>query len=140
MDTSAISPMLTWDSGTAYDFFASLVILHDPAAFSLRPAWASGMRQRIPSVERGILEALIGRVITSPPLRWLHALAGPKTCQAALKTLGELPPVEQLLALVNASPAFTAVIQPVIAHITFDDQREPFIQVHFGYFKGKLTL
>ena len=50
------SPKLFWDWGTAYDFFVSLSVLHNPQTFGLRAAWAAGMRSRLPSGERESLE------------------------------------------------------------------------------------
>ena len=32
---------LAWDWGTAYDLFMSLEVLHEPAKFGLRGAWAA---------------------------------------------------------------------------------------------------
>ena len=38
------APALMWDWGTAYDMFVSLAVLHDPARFGVRRAWAAGVR------------------------------------------------------------------------------------------------
>ena len=40
------SPQLTWDIGTAYDFFMSLEVLHHPDDYGLRASWAAGVRSR----------------------------------------------------------------------------------------------
>ena len=39
---------LIWQTGTAYDLFASLQVLHRPQEFGLRRAWAAGVRARLP--------------------------------------------------------------------------------------------
>ena len=91
-------PRLGWDSGTAYDLFASLCVLHDPADYGLRPQWAAGVRARIPADERKILEE--GQlVLFSLPLHWIHSLPKPKDATAALWELRRTPPAERLSAL-----------------------------------------
>ena len=36
---------LSWDLGTAYDFFISLHVLHNPDKFGLRGSWAAALRK-----------------------------------------------------------------------------------------------
>ena len=43
---------ISWDMGTAYDFFASLKVLHYPAKFGVRGAWAAGVRSRLSQNDR----------------------------------------------------------------------------------------
>jgi hypothetical protein len=46
MESTDKSPLITWDSGTAYDLFVSLRVLHEPDKFDLRASWAAGVRSR----------------------------------------------------------------------------------------------
>lgn len=85
---------LVWDLGTAYDLFVSLRVLHEPARFGVRGAWAAGVRARIPAAERETLEKAHGLVLL--PLYWLYALPPPKDAPAALWALGRVPPAERL--------------------------------------------
>ena len=57
------APRISWDIGTAYDFFVSLHILHHPSDFGVRAAWAAGMRSRLPCTPRaGIVSRSGGAV------------------------------------------------------------------------------
>lgn len=94
-------PEILWDLGTAYDFFVSILILHDPAEFGLRSVWAAGMRQRLPSREREALEAFRDSLVVAPPLKWLYSLPAPKDGQILLKTAKEMPPLERMYALIG---------------------------------------
>ena len=93
------APRLTWDFGTAYDFFVSLYVLHEPDKFGLRGVWAAGMRSRLPAAEREFLEEVEGTV-TGPPLPWVYSLPAPKDAVTALRALGSIPAAERLPALV----------------------------------------
>jgi DNA-binding transcriptional ArsR family regulator len=88
---------LTWDSGTAYDLFLSLEVLHNPSDFDLRGSWAAGVRSRVPSAERKVLEDA-SRMI-HVPLPWIYGLPSPKDSAAALWILSQIPAVERLPAL-----------------------------------------
>jgi hypothetical protein len=66
------SPRLLWDWGTAYDLFVSLEVLHEPAEFDVRRAWAAGMRARLPADAREMLEQT--RTLGHVPLHWIYAL------------------------------------------------------------------
>jgi DNA-binding transcriptional ArsR family regulator len=90
-------PQVTWDSGTAYDLFISLEVLHQPQEFDLRPSWAAGVRSRVPAEDRKVLEDATR--IVHAPLPWIHALPHPKDSAAALWTLRQLPAEERLPAL-----------------------------------------
>lgn len=91
-----------WDIGTAYDFFLSLSVLHDPEKFGLRGSWAAGVRSRLPGPEREILQRTIHSLW---PLHWVYNLPAPKDSQVALRVLEATPPVERLLALHPHVPA-----------------------------------
>ncbi len=85
---------IKWDIGTAYDMFVSLVVLHYPAEFGVRAAWAAGMRSRLPSEERETLEALV--LAANVPFEFIHALPAPKSGASVLEALAKLPPEERL--------------------------------------------
>jgi len=92
-------PKIIWEIGTACDLFVSLHVLHHPGDFGLRPAWAAGMRARLPAVERATLEhaaELLECPIHFIP-RWILQLAEPKDTAAALRALREMAPEERIL-------------------------------------------
>jgi len=105
VEKAIIYPEIIWDIGTAYDFFISLIILHRPADFGVRSAWAAGMRQRLPVEERDTLETYQDSVVVSPPLQWLHSLPDPKDSTTMLKSARELPPLERFYALIGLAEA-----------------------------------
>lgn len=90
-------PRLIWDVGTAYDFFLSLEVLHNPAYFGVRPAWTAGMRARLPADAREILEQ--GQLLFHIPAHWIYTLPQPKDAATVLWMLGQIPPAERLSAL-----------------------------------------
>ncbi len=96
-NNSEKSPTITWDWGTAYDLFFSLAVLHSPAEFGLRGAWAKGVRSRLPVSERKTLEEAV-KVINFP-LHWIFALSDPKEAETALRTLEDIPAEERLPTL-----------------------------------------
>ena len=94
------SPQLFWDWGTAYDLFFSLQVLHDPASFGVRGAWAAGVRARLTATDRETLEQI--QLVDCIPLHWIHSLPEPKGGASALWTLERVPPMERLSALFQA--------------------------------------
>ncbi len=92
---------LLWDLGTAYDFFLSLDVLHSPDDYDLPGAWTAGVRARLPTAEREILEQ--SRILFHPPLHWIYTLPKPKDAAAVIWTLGQVPPAERL-PLLTLSP------------------------------------
>lgn len=94
--------LLRWDIGTAYDFFASLVVLHNPERYGLRGSWAAGVRSRLPAAERETLQRY-WEVLW--PMRWVYRLPAPKDAATALAVLGAAPAETRLRALVAALPA-----------------------------------
>jgi len=102
MMTTTDDRILEWDSGTAYDFFASLVVLHDPEKYGLRGSWAAGVRSRLPAAERDLLQQVKEFIW---PMRWAYSLPAPKDAATALAVLGDLPAEERLAALTSALPA-----------------------------------
>ncbi|MGB9800857.1 MAG: hypothetical protein ACPLUL_12260, partial [Thermanaerothrix sp.] len=91
---------LLWESGSAYDFFVALYVLHHPGDFGLRPTWAAGMRSRLPAAQRADLER--AQAFLGVPLPWLHALPPEaKEAAGALDALAALPPATRLPALLT---------------------------------------
>lgn len=91
------SPQLFWDSGTAYDLFISLEVLHEPGEFGVRKAWAAGVRARLPTAERETLEQ--SRLTGCIPFHWVYTLPEPKDGTSALLMLERIPPAERLPTL-----------------------------------------
>lgn len=89
---------IIWDKGGAYDLFVSLLILHWPNEFGLRPSWAAGVRSRLPMSLRAVLEH--SQNFMNIPLTWIHALPEPKDAATALAALKALEPEDRLPALV----------------------------------------
>jgi hypothetical protein len=83
------SPKLTWDIGTAYDFFLSLDVLHNPEEYGLRPSWAAGVRSRLPPDERKLLEDIQHFIWV--PMHWIYTLPAPKDASTAIWGLRQLP-------------------------------------------------
>ncbi len=92
-------PRITWDMGTAYDFFVSLHILHHPSDFGVRAAWAAGMRSRLPAAEREFLEDVTESALPGPPIGWVYTLPAPKDSVTALEMLEEIPSSRRLPTL-----------------------------------------
>ncbi len=105
---------LSWDWGTAYDFFVSLQVLHQPSTFGLRAAWAAGMRSRLPLAERETLEQFQKGKLLGLPLHWVHSLPEPKDGAVVLKVLSEMAPEERIAAMAmspRCPEEFRAVIE-----------------------------
>ncbi len=96
-----MQPQLKWDLGTAYDFFISLDVLHDPATYGVRGVWAAGMRSRLPGAEREFLDEVMGMM--NLPIAWVYTLPPPKDAATALRTLEKVPLAERLLTLARYS-------------------------------------
>jgi DNA-binding transcriptional ArsR family regulator len=106
--------ILRWYSGTAYDFLISLLALHHPADFGLRPSWTAGVRQRLSTSKREILERVFS--FASVPLDWISSLPEPKDALPVLRGAAELAPVDQLRLL--TLPLDTSLeIQETLARI-----------------------
>jgi DNA-binding transcriptional ArsR family regulator len=117
------SPHMTWISGTAFDLFISLFVLHHPDRFGLRASWAAGVRSRLPQPERDFLERT--QEFPSTPLLWLCSLGEDRSASAALKALAALPVGERLSAITRsaeASAEYQAVIQKIQANGKYSDE------------------
>ena len=127
------SPRLLWDWGTAYDLFVSLEVLHQPADFGVRGAWAAGVRARLPAAERETLEQ--SQLLVHTPLHWLYALPEPKDGNAVLWTLGQVPPAERLPVLALApdwpSANVAEMLRGVAACGTWDEKDQEALRVFY---------
>ena len=90
-------PRLIWEMSTAYDLMMSIEVLHNPEKFGLRPSWAAGVRSRVPSSERSVLEDSLKLFYV--PISWLHSLPEPKDSEAALWALRQMAPEDRLRKL-----------------------------------------
>ena len=88
---------LRWNSGTAYDFFISLLALHHAADFGLRPNWTAGVRQRLSVAQREFLERVFS--FASVPLDWISSLPEPKDALPVLRRAVDLAPADRLRIL-----------------------------------------
>jgi DNA-binding HxlR family transcriptional regulator len=124
------SPRLLWDWGTAYDLFVSLEVLHRPAEFGVRGAWAAGVRARLPATEREILEQ--SQLLFLGPLHWIYALPDPKDAAAVLWTLRQIPPAERLpdlaLAPDKASVEVVETLRRVAARGAWDERDQEILK------------
>ncbi|MGD8455494.1 MAG: metalloregulator ArsR/SmtB family transcription factor [Anaerolineales bacterium] len=89
---------INWDKGTGYDFFASLSVLHYPAKFGLRGAWAAGVRSRLSPEDREFFENLLG--LFFEPYEWVYSLPEPKDVATVLYSLKQIPPAQRLSELI----------------------------------------
>jgi len=101
---------LTWDYGTAFDFFTSLHVLHEPDRFGVRPAWAAGVRSRLTVEDRETLEQAESAIWI--PLSWIQSLDAPKDSATALWALRQIPARERLSTL-NLSPKLPAGVAEI---------------------------
>ncbi|MEN4010790.1 MAG: metalloregulator ArsR/SmtB family transcription factor [Bellilinea sp.] len=115
--------IIQFDSGSAYDFFISLVVLHNPASFGLRPSWAAGVRSRLPASQREFLERSIP--FLGAPLAWLHDLVDPpRNAAAALDALGQISPADRLARL-TFTPETPARLRQALLETADSGQASP---------------
>jgi DNA-binding transcriptional ArsR family regulator len=108
---------LRWYSGTAYDFFISLLALHHPGDFGIRPNWTAGVRQRLSIVHREILEHVYS--FASVPLDWVTSLPEPKDAFPVLDQARKLVPGDRLQNLtlpLNTSPEVRETLEHIAKH------------------------
>lgn len=94
-----LPPTIQWDFGTAYEFFISLHVLHEPDHFGIRASWAAGVRSRIPAAERKLLEDIYP--ITGVPMKWINNLPAPKDAISALWALKQIPASQRMIKLMG---------------------------------------
>ena len=117
------TPQLSWDSGTAYDMFISLSVLHNPDTYGLRGAWAAGVRSRLPNPEREVMQRIMP--YAKWPLYWIHALPAPKDGATVISELQKIAPVDRVptLFLNYESPAdIVDLLKNVAARGSWNEQ------------------
>jgi DNA-binding transcriptional ArsR family regulator len=107
-------PRIQWDMGTAYDFFISLKSITSPSDFGLRPAWAAGVRSRLPNQEREALERDI--IFLDIPFHWIHELPEPKDGATVLNALESIAP-EERLAVLSFMPGVKLEYQEILHRV-----------------------
>jgi DNA-binding transcriptional ArsR family regulator len=100
---------LHWSSGTAYDLFVSLMVLHDPDRFGVRPSWAAGVRSRLSLSQRQVLDTC--NDVVGTPAYWIHSLPQPADCQVVFQALHQLPVAKRLPLLGSNSRYSSEQIQ-----------------------------
>jgi DNA-binding transcriptional ArsR family regulator len=121
--TSEKTPSLTWETGTAYDLMMSIEVLHNPESFGLRPSWAAGVRSRVPTSERGVLEDSLKLVYV--PMNWIHTLPTPKDSASALWALRQIAPEEILPSLSHMGKPeseYDQILKRVYERCSWDEQ------------------
>jgi len=135
------TPQISWDWGTAYDLFASLHVLHHPEQFGLRGSWAAGVRSRLTSPQRAILEDA-QKLFFSSPLGWVSNLPEPKDADTALWSLSQIPPAQRLPTLAShaeAVPEMLTVLNEVRERRTWDESDLERLQLHHPPKEGRLN-
>ncbi len=120
----AHEPHILWDWGTAYDLFTSLNVLHYPEHFGLRPSWAAGVRSRLATADRSILEES-QELFFSNPFAWVSSLPAPKDSATVVRALGQLSPAERLPTLAHHADedaGIFEILQGVLARRAWDNK------------------
>lgn len=113
---------ISWDFGTAYDFFISLEVVHNPAEFNLRAQWAAGVRARIPAPLRAVIEDSLQ--MFHIPFAWISRLPEPKDGHTLLWTLRQTPPEQRLAELAlhpELPPEYAQILTRVTSRRQWDD-------------------
>ena len=121
-ETGGNTPQISWDTGTAYDLFFSLYVLHLPEKFGLRASWAAGVRSRLTNEERKTL--LDAHRVMHVPLCWIYSLPGPKDAETALFTLKQIPPEKRLPEIVfcdNSSREYQSYMSGITSRGKWDE-------------------
>jgi DNA-binding transcriptional ArsR family regulator len=118
---ASTTPKLLWDIGTAYDLFTSVWVLHEPAKFGLRGAWAAGVRSRLSADDREILEKMFQH--KGEPMAWVHQLPEPKDATTVLYALKQMPPEERLtnMFLSTSSSDYVQLLRSVAERGEWDE-------------------
>ncbi len=113
---------LNHHSGSAYDFFVSLYVLHHADEFGLRPSWAAGVRSRLPADQREFLDR--AQRFLRVPLTWLDSLSqDQRSAPEMLAALAGLPAGERLQALhlpFDPLPGLKEVLTGIAARGSWD--------------------
>jgi DNA-binding transcriptional ArsR family regulator len=123
-ETAPKKPNIKWDKGTAYDLFISLSVLHKPAEFGVRGAWAAGVRSRLPAFARELFESH-GGMLTQPPFQWIYTLPEPKDATTALYALKQIPAEERILRVFMPAfegPGVKEFFQNIVTKRSWEEQ------------------
>jgi len=123
---------IQWKTGTAFDFFVSQAVLHQPALFGLRPSWAAGVRQRLSNPNREVLEKVLS--FSSTPLLWLYGLAEPKDASTALNAISLVTGHQCLSDLTlnsEISPDVKECLQDIAIRGSWKDSDQSFLKEHY---------
>jgi len=93
------STKISWDYGTAYELFVSLMVLHKAEQYGIRAGWAAGVRSRIPAAERRLLEETLP--FLEMPFAWIYTLPEPKDAIAVLWAMRQIPAEERMLKILG---------------------------------------
>jgi len=133
-------PRVSWDLGTAYDFFISLEVILQPEHYGLRASWAAGVRSRLQPEERKFLDELHNDLPL--PLHWVHSLPNPKDADTALWALRRIPAAERPLVLFNECEACgdtASIVKKVVEQRSWDEADLDSIGVCYAE-HGKKTI
>ena len=125
-------PSINWDTGTSYDFFISLLVLHHAADFGLRPSWAAGVRQRLSAPRREFLERMY--TYSGTGLEWVCDLPKPKDALDALRLAADLEPAacfEALTLPAEIPTAVRAVLHAIAARRAATAADRDYLRVNF---------
>ncbi|MEA4813154.1 MAG: winged helix-turn-helix domain-containing protein [Anaerolineaceae bacterium] len=132
---------LNWEIGTAYDFFISLVVLHEPEDFGLRPSWAQSVRSKLSAENRKVLETA-NTVITNP-LCFIHNLEKPQDALTALSALEALTPSKILDAIFfsgRTPEAFKEALRSTAKGRRWTHEQREIISDHYVENSREVTL
>jgi len=93
------SSNVSWDYGTAYELFVSLMVLHEAEEYGIRASWAAGVRSRIPTPERHLLEEMLP--FMEIPIVWIYTLPEPKDSIAVQWAMRQIPAEQRMLKILN---------------------------------------
>jgi DNA-binding transcriptional ArsR family regulator len=106
---------LFWEIGTAYEFFLSLDVLHNPEYYGVRASWAAGIRSRIPAADRKFLEEI--QPFLGIPICWIHRLPEPKDAISVMWAMRQIPPAERAATVFDIerceNPEFASRLQKI---------------------------
>jgi DNA-binding transcriptional ArsR family regulator len=107
-------PRISWDHGTAYDLFASLFVIQNPAEFGLRPSWAAGIRSRLSSETRELFSLTASYM--NIPAPWLLGLPQPKPARVVLDALDAMKP-EKILPNLSGSKDMDEPCEKIVRRV-----------------------
>lgn len=134
------TPHLEWGHGTAYDLFVSLLVLHEPADFGVRGAWAAGVRARLSPEDRDTLEK--SQLLWGVPFHWIYDLPEPRDATTVLLALGQVPAADRV-RLLALSPDMSAetrgLFERVVAQQSWSEQDLDALQSAAKHMESKKT-